>query len=56
MQFIVSSFQQTVDESSIRITTDGRKNLIIGTGPKTPPPPVAVEALPTHVQQNIKRF
>lgn len=56
MQFIVSNFHQIVNECSIRITTDGRKNLVIGTGPKTPPPPVVVEALPIHVQQSIKRF
>jgi hypothetical protein len=40
----------------MEITTDGRKDLIIGTGPKTPPPPVAVEALPKHVQQSIKHL
>jgi hypothetical protein len=56
MKFIVSNFHHIVDEYTIRITTDGRKNLVIGTGPKTPPPPVAVEALPMHVQQSIKRF
>jgi hypothetical protein len=56
MQRMVSNFHQMVDERNIRVTTDGRKNLIIRTGPKTPPPPVAVEALPTHQQQSIKRF
>jgi hypothetical protein len=43
-------------ESRTGITTDGRKNLVIGTGPKIPPPPVAVEALPTHEQQSIKHL
>ena len=43
-------------ECKKEITTDGRKHPVIGTGPKTPPPPVAVEALPLHVQQSIKHF
>ncbi len=38
------------------ITTDGRKNLVIGTGLQTLPPPVAVEALPFLVQQSIKNL
>lgn len=38
------------------ITTDGRKNLVIGTGPQTLPPPVAVEALPLLVQQSIEHL
>jgi hypothetical protein len=46
---------QTVKNAQ-EITTDGRKDLVIGTGPKTPPPPVAVEALHEHVQQSIKHY
>ena len=47
---------QILFDCKFGITTDGRKNLVIGTGPQTLPPPVAVEALPFSCTTKYKKL